>query len=122
VNGIRRLWRNYSLSITLAGLFFLAWLGQLVTQWFTWANEQREHDQPLMVGDFLWQFWTSTLENWQSEFLQLLTFVVLTSFLIHRNSPESRDSDDQMQQSLNRIEKRLKALEDEGGKAKAGSS
>jgi hypothetical protein len=42
--------------------------------------------------------------------------------LIHRNSPESRDSDDEMQKSLNRIEKRLKALEDEGGKAKAGSS
>ena len=122
VKGMKRLWRNYGLSMTLALLFFAAWLGQLVTQWFTWANEQREHNQPLEVGDFLWQFWTSTLENWQSEFLQLLTFVVLTSFLIHRNSPESRDSDDEMQQSLNRIEKRLKALEGEGGKAKTGSS
>jgi hypothetical protein len=121
---MKRLWKNYSLSITLAALFFLAWLGQLVTQWFTWANEQREHEQPLLVGDFLWQFWTSTLENWQSEFLQLLTFVVLTSFLIHRNSPESRDSDDEMQRALNRIEKRLKSLEEAGerGKTKAGSS
>jgi hypothetical protein len=119
---MKRLWRNYSLSITLAVLFFLAWFGQLVTQWFTWANEQQEHNQPLEVGDFLWQFWTSTLENWQSEFLQLLTFVVLTSFLIHRKSPESKDSDEEMQRSLNRIEKRLKALEGEGGKAKTGSS
>jgi SNF2 family DNA or RNA helicase len=74
-----------------------------------------------MAGDFLWQFWTSTLENWQSEFLQLLTFVVLTSFLIHRNSPESKDSDEEMQRSLNRIEKRLKALEGEGGKTKTTS-
>jgi SNF2 family DNA or RNA helicase len=67
---------------------------------------------------------TSTLENWQSEFLQLLTFVVLTSFLIHRNSPESKDSDEEMQRSLNRIERRLKSLEEagEGGKTKAGSS
>jgi hypothetical protein len=119
---MKHLWRNYSLSITLAVLFFVSWFAQLVTQWFTWANEQQEHNQPLEVGDFLWQFWTSTLENWQSEFLQLLTFVVLTSFLIHRESPESRDSDDEMQQSLNRIEKRLKALEGEGGKAKTGSS
>src|SRR5215213_8911948 len=110
---MKRLWRNYSLSITLAVLFFLAWFGQLVTQWFTWANEQQEHNQPLEVGDFLWQFWTSTLENWQSEFLQLLTFVVLTSFLIHRNSPESKDSDDEMQRSLNRIEKRLKAQDEQ---------
>jgi hypothetical protein len=56
--------------------------------------------------------------------LQLLTFVVLTSFLIHRNSPESKDSDEEMQRSLNRIEKRLKSLEEagEGGKTKTGSS
>jgi len=88
------------------------------------GNEQQEHQQPLEIGDFLWQFWTSTLENWQSEFLQLLTFVVLTSFLIHRNSPESKDSDEEMQRSLNRIERRLKSLEEagEGGKTKAGSS
>ena len=99
---MKRLWRNYSLSITLAGLFFVSWIGQLVTQWFTWANDQQEHNQSLEVGDFLWQFWTSTLENWQSEFLQLLTFVVLTTFLIHRNSHESRDSDDEMQKSLDR--------------------
>lgn len=70
---------------------FLAWVGQLVTQWFTWANEQQDHNQPLVVRDFLWQFWTTTLENWQSEFLQLLTFVVLTTFLIHATatSPET---------------------------------
>jgi hypothetical protein len=53
---MKRLWRNYSLSITLAVLFFLAWLGQLATQWFSWANEQQEHQQPLEIGDFLWQF------------------------------------------------------------------
>jgi hypothetical protein len=49
--------------------------------------------------------------------------VVLTTFLIHRNSHESRDSDDEMQRTLNRIDKRLKALEDasEGGRSKAGS-
>ena len=49
--------------------------------------------------------------------------MVLTSFLIHRNSPESRDSDDEMQKTLNRIEKRLKSLKEagEGGKSKADS-
>ena len=73
--GMKRLWRNYSLSITLAGLFLVSWIGQLVTQWFTWANEQQEHSQPLEVGDFLWQFWTSTLENWQSEFLTPLLLI-----------------------------------------------
>jgi hypothetical protein len=54
--------------------------------------------------------------------LQLLTFVVLTSFLLHRNGPESKDSDDERQRSLNWIEGRLKALEGEDGKTKAASS
>jgi hypothetical protein len=56
----------------------------------------------------------------RSEFRRLLTFVVLTSFLIHRNSHESRDSEDEMQRTLNRIEQRLKSLE-EAGESKAGS-
>jgi hypothetical protein len=63
------------------------------------------------VGAFLWQFWESTLENWQSEFLQLFSFVVLASLFIHKGSAESKDSDEQMQKSLDRIEKRLKAME-----------
>jgi hypothetical protein len=77
----------------------------------------------LLVGDFLWQFWTSAQGNWRSEFLQLLTFVVLTTFLIHRNSHESRDSEDELQRTLNRIEQRLESLDEAGesGKSKAGS-
>ena len=47
---MKRIWRNYSLSITLGCLFVLAWVGQLVTQWFTWANEQQDHNQPLVVS------------------------------------------------------------------------
>ena len=63
---MKRLWRNYSLSITLGLLFFLSWFAQLITQWFNWANEQQDHNQLLLVGSFLWQFWESTLETWQS--------------------------------------------------------
>jgi hypothetical protein len=53
------------------------------------------------------------MENWQSEFLQLLTFVVVTTFLIHKGSHESKDTDDEMMAMLKRIEARLKALETE---------
>jgi hypothetical protein len=40
---------------------------------------------------YVWYFGEATFENWQSEFLQLLAFVVFTSFLIFKGSPESRD-------------------------------
>jgi hypothetical protein len=115
---VKRLWRDYNLSVVLGLLFLLTWFGQLIAQWFTWADEQREHNQPLEVGQFLWQFWQSTLENWQSEFLQLFSFVVLAALFIHRGSAESKDSDEQMQKTLDRIERRLKALEgDRAGKS-----
>jgi hypothetical protein len=54
----------------------------------------------------------------QSEFLQLFSFVVLAALFIHRGSAESKDSDEQMQKTLDRIERRLKALEgDRAGKS-----
>jgi uncharacterized protein DUF6766 len=118
---VKRLWRDYNLSIVLGLLFVVTWVGQLVTQWFVYVGDQQEHNQPLEIGQFLWQFWQSTLENWQSEFLQLFSFVVLAALFIHKGSAESKDSDEQMQQALNRIEKRLKALEgSEQSKTKSG--
>ena len=110
---MRRLWRDYNLSIVLGVLFLVSWIGQLVAEWFVWSNDQHEHNQPLQISDFLWNFWQSTLENWQSEFLQLFTFVVLAAVLIHKGSAESKDSDEQIQQALRRIEKRLGALEEQ---------
>jgi hypothetical protein len=116
---IGRLWRDYSLSIVLAALFIVSWLVQTVTGWFEFVSEQREHGQVAEAfgpDGYVWKWAQATFENWQSEFLQLFTFVVLTTFLIHRKSHESKDTDDEMQSQLNRIEKQLKQLQE--GKSK----
>jgi hypothetical protein len=85
--------KNYSLSIVLFILFAASWGGQfLTTEGHVWAND----------------FWNATFENWQSEFLQLFTFVVLATYLIHKDSPQSRDGDDEMQKKLDEILRRLK--------------
>ena len=34
--------------------------------------------------------WEAVFENWESEFLQMAVFVLLTTFLIQKGSPESR--------------------------------
>jgi hypothetical protein len=47
----------------------------------------------------------------QSEFLQLFTMVVLTAFLIHKGSHESKDQDEKVDQTLARIEQRLERIE-----------
>ena len=50
--------------------------------------------------------------NWQSEFLHILFLVWLVSFLVHKGSSESRDSDDRIEEALHRIEERLDAMEE----------
>jgi hypothetical protein len=107
-------WREFGLGISLMVLFFATWVGQGVTEWQTFTDEQRQHGQPVEVGDFVSEFGQSTLENWQSEFLQLFAFVVLAALYVHKGSAESRDSDDRMEASLRRIEERLGTLPDDG--------
>ncbi len=110
-SGVRQTWKHFGLSIVFCGLFLLSWIAQGVAEWRTFVDEQRAHDEPVLVSDFVAEFSQSTLENWQSEFLQLFSFVVLSALLIHKGSAESKDSDEEMQRSLQRIEKRLDEIE-----------
>jgi hypothetical protein len=102
-----RLWKNFGLSLGFCALFFLSWIGQGIAQWQRYTDDQREHKEPVETGDFTSDFLQSTLENWQSEFLQLFSFTVMASVLIHKGSAESRDGDDTMQAALKRIEDKL---------------
>jgi succinate dehydrogenase hydrophobic anchor subunit len=104
---LKHTWKHFGLSIALALLFFVSWVGQGVSQWQQFADEQRAHGESVEVASFVVHFSQSTLENWQSEFLQLFSFVVLAAILIHRGSAESRDSDDQMQEMLKEIRQKL---------------
>jgi hypothetical protein len=111
---MKRIWRDYNLSIVLALFFLVSWGVQSYMGWRDFAAEQRAlGETPMVFGDsgYVWHWGEATFENWQSEFLQLLTFVVLTSFLIHKGSHESKDSDEKAQASLDRIEERLRRLE-----------
>jgi hypothetical protein len=111
---MKALWKDYNLSIVLFALFLASWVGQTWTGWVEFVAEQAQHGRAAAwFGDdgYLWHWAQATLENWQSEFLQLFTMVVLTAVLIHRGSAESRDGNDRMEQALARIERRLDDLE-----------
>lgn len=96
--------RRHGLSLALFALFISSWTGQFVAQGI---QAEREGE------DFWPAFWASTFENWQSEFLQLLTFVLLTAILIHRGSHESKESSDRMEAKIDVL------LERTGGAADA---
>jgi hypothetical protein len=93
---MRRFVRDNSLSITLCGLFLVFLLLQSITGWRTSNQDNQEHRQPTQsYGSYLTSahFVEATAENWESEFLQMASYVVLTALLIQRGSPESKDPD-----------------------------
>jgi hypothetical protein len=106
-SGVQRTWRNFGLSIAFCTLFLVSWAAHGVAQWQEYTDNQRDHKESVEVGDFAADFTAATLENWQSEFLQLFSFVVLSALLIHKGSAESKDSDDRIEERLKRIEQKL---------------
>ena len=120
-SGERSVLREFGLGLALTCLFFATWIGQVIAEWQTFTDEQYEHGQAVTVGDFFTRFAQSTLENWQSEFLQLFAFVVLAALYIHKGSAESKDSDQKMEASLRRIEEHLGTLPEDAPKQKSES-
>ena len=111
---MRRLLRDYNLGVVLFALFAVSWAGQTWFGWREFAAEQAAHGAAAAVfgdGGYVWNWARATFENWQSEMLQVFAMVLLTSFLVFRGSPESKDGDEEMKAALERIERRLAELE-----------
>lgn len=110
---MRRILRNYNLGLVLFVLFVLSWAAQTWAGWKEFISEQHAHQEPARwtgSDGYLWAWAQATFENWQSEFLQLFAMVALTSFLIFKGSPESRDGDDEIREKLTRVEQQLQKL------------
>ena len=105
--GIRKAWKNFGLSLVFCILFLGSWAAHGLVEWQTYKADQRAHGEQVDTVSFINEFSQATLENWQSEFLQLFSFVVLAALFIHRGSAESKDSDERIEQIVKRIEKRL---------------
>jgi hypothetical protein len=111
IKPMRDFFRQRSLSTILFVLFLASWAIQFVFQLNVAGLEAVEHGQVFQWSEFMAEFLKDTFENWQSEFLQLFTFVVLAKHFIHVDSPQSRDGDDEMKEKIDRI---LKVVDAEG--------
>lgn len=93
---MKRFFHNKGLSLVL-GLFFSTLLaGQFFVGHQHYNNEQREHCQPTVTAyEYVMgnHFLEATMENWESEFLQMFFFIILTVFLYQKGSAESKDPD-----------------------------
>ena len=93
---MKRFIRNQSLSIVVFLAFLLFIWGQSLAGHHQYNEDRKEHSQraisyPEYLGSS--HFLEATMENWESEFLQMFAFVALTAFLFQKGSIESKDPD-----------------------------
>jgi hypothetical protein len=95
-SGLRRFLHDNGLSLVLWALFLVFLVGQSVVGHREYVSEQQAHNQPPPgYGQYVLSahFLEAVTENWESEFLQMFGYVLLTVFLIQRGSAESKDPD-----------------------------
>lgn len=84
---------SVSLTVVMAAIFLLSWAAQAVTGRVA-VNEERLRDllDPLSLQAYLGgpDFWSRTLQNWQSELLAVGSMAILAVYLRQRGSPESK--------------------------------
>jgi hypothetical protein len=91
---MNRFLRNNGLTVVLLLMFLMALVGQTLSGHHEYNENQREHGQPAAaLGEYLTSghFVEAVFENWESEFLQMATYVFLTAFLFQKGSSESKD-------------------------------
>ena len=88
--------RNNAITLVIGLMFIVALGGQTLTGWSVYNEDQQEHgEQPVGLGTYLGtgHFGEAVSENFESEFLQMGVFVLLTVFLRQKGSSESKKID-----------------------------
>jgi hypothetical protein len=94
---MKRFFRENALSIALLALFLVSLAGQSLAGHRTYNDERTGHGgRPIRYLDYLGtgHFVESVFENWESEFLQMASFVLMTIFLKQKGSSESKPLDE----------------------------
>ena len=92
--------RAFSFGLITGALFLLSWIGQFVFQMITERSDAEQHGQAFSWSDFLPQFLSSTLENWQSEFLQLVWQAAGLALFYFWGSSQSKEGDERLEAKI----------------------
>ena len=106
--------KRYGYLWVTVAFFLFSLAGHWMFGWFAYVSEQVAHDQPVEVAGFAVQAARDTLENWQSEFLQLIWQVAGLAYLLYVGSPQSKEGDDRKEAKIDAI---LRAVDPRGGES-----
>jgi Domain of unknown function (DUF6766) len=120
---MRRWIRDHSLSLFFLIIFLAALVGQAIAGHILHNEEAMAHNEETIS---LWRyirssdFGNAVMENWQSEYLQFMLFMLATVWLIHRGSPESKQPEEAGRESDQKQKVGTHAQSDSPEWAKAG--
>ena len=92
-----KFFKNNGLTVTLLALFIASLTGHWLSGWHVENEELTSHGKAaITLAQYTTdaQFLSTVFENWESEFLQMGMYVLLTAMLVQRGSAESRDPDE----------------------------
>ena len=99
----RSIWSRYGYLWVTLTLFLVSIIGHWTLAWFAYLNAQAEHGAPAVASGFLIEVGRDTLENWQSEFLQLIWQISGLALLFHVRSPQSAENEARLEEKVDII-------------------
>ena len=97
------IWSRYGFAWVTLPLFLITLSGHWIFGWLAYVREQQDHGQAIEIAGYTIQMMRDTMENWQSEFLQLVWQVAGLAILLHVGSPQSKEGDDRMEAKIDAI-------------------
>lgn len=93
---MKRVLRENGLTLAFSTLLLAALVGQALTGQASYNESATDAGLPLLsLAEYVTssQFAVDVAENWQSEYLQFLLYILLTVWLLQKGSPESKPLD-----------------------------
>ena len=91
--GLRLAIFSRSLGLVMGSIFLLSWLAQSIAGRAAYNGQQLSQlEDPVSWVGYVGSadFWSRSLQNWQSEFLAVAAMAALSIYLRQRGSPESK--------------------------------
>jgi hypothetical protein len=101
------MWKKYGYVWITLGLFVFSLAGHWIFGWRAYVDDQLAHHQAVRASSYAVEMMRDTLENWQSEFLQLLWQVGGLAVFYCYGSPQSREGDERKEEKINAILRKL---------------
>ena len=96
----RTLLSKYGFLWVTSILFVASLAGHWTFAWYAFVNDAVQHGQSPEAREFVVTAMRDTLENWQSEFLQLMWQVGGLALLYHLGSPQSKEGNDRLEEKV----------------------